>query len=191
MTKSLIPSFFLPNLFISFLLVSLAVLVLFILSPGQDKLFAKATKCIFLGYSQLQKGYCCYSPDTHRYFLSADVTFFEDSPFFSSFESLPISKVLPLPHISPLLDALSRPFQVYYRRHCVVAPPLSSAEVPDDSPPVPPISLTRALSSADHLPIALRKGNRSTRNPHPIFNFLSYHRLSLSYSAFVSTLSSV
>ena len=32
MTKSLIPSFFLPNLFISFLLVSLAVLVLFILS---------------------------------------------------------------------------------------------------------------------------------------------------------------
>ena len=32
MTKSLIPSFFLPNVFISFLLVSLAVLVLFILS---------------------------------------------------------------------------------------------------------------------------------------------------------------
>ena len=32
MTKSLIPSFFLPNLFISFLLVSLVVLVLFILS---------------------------------------------------------------------------------------------------------------------------------------------------------------
>ena len=32
MTKSFIPSFFLPNLFISFLLVSLAVLVFFILS---------------------------------------------------------------------------------------------------------------------------------------------------------------
>ncbi|RVW77007.1 putative mitochondrial protein [Vitis vinifera] len=80
---------------------------------------------------------------------------------------------------------------VYHRRHRVVAPPLSSAEVPDDSPPVPPISPTPALSSTDHLPIALRKGNRSTCNPHPIYNFLSYHRLSSSYSAFVSTLSSV
>ena len=36
-----------------------------ILTPGQDKLSAKATKCIFLGYSRLQKGYRCYSPDTH------------------------------------------------------------------------------------------------------------------------------
>ncbi|RVW70963.1 Retrovirus-related Pol polyprotein from transposon RE1 [Vitis vinifera] len=77
-----------------------------------DKLSAKATKCIFLGYSRLQKGYRCYSPDTHRYFLSADVTFFEDSPFFSSSKSLPISEVLPLPYISPPSDALSRPLQV-------------------------------------------------------------------------------
>ncbi|RVW92842.1 Retrovirus-related Pol polyprotein from transposon TNT 1-94 [Vitis vinifera] len=161
------------------------------LTPGQDKLFAKATKCIFLGYSQLQKGYRCYSPDTHRYFLSADVTFFEDSPLFSSSESLPISEVLSLPYISPPSDGLSRPLQVYHRRHRVVAPPLSSTEVPDDSPPVPPISPTSTLSSTDHLPMALRKGNRSTRNPNPIYNFLSYHRLSSSYSAFVSTLSSI
>ncbi|RVW38645.1 Retrovirus-related Pol polyprotein from transposon RE1 [Vitis vinifera] len=107
------------------------------LTLGEDKLSAKATKCIFLGYSRLQKAYRCYSLDTHPYFLSADVTFFEDSPFFSSSESLPISEVLPLPYISPPSDALSRPLQVYHRRHCVVAPPLSSAEVPDDSPPVP------------------------------------------------------
>ena len=110
MTKSLIPSFFLPNLFISFLLVSLAVLYfVHTLTPRQDKLSARATKCIFLGYSRLQKGYHCHSPDTHRYFLSADVTFFEDSPFFSSSKSLPISEVLPLPYISPPSDALSRP----------------------------------------------------------------------------------
>ncbi|RVX01611.1 Retrovirus-related Pol polyprotein from transposon TNT 1-94 [Vitis vinifera] len=158
---------------------------------NRDKLSAKATKCIFLGYSRLQKGYRYYSPDTHRYFLSTDVTFFEDSPFFSSSESLPISEVLSLPYISPPSDALSRPLQVYHRRHHAVAPPLFSAEVPDDSPPVPPISPTPALSSTNHLPIALWKGNRSTRNPHPIYNFLSYHRLSSSYSVFVSTLSSV
>ena len=93
-----------------------------ILTPGQDELFAKATKSIFLGYSQLQKGYRCCSPQTHRYLLSADVTFFEDSPFFSSSESLPVIEVLPLPIISPPIfdDVPSRPLQVYHRRHCSV-----------------------------------------------------------------------
>ncbi|RVW32864.1 Retrovirus-related Pol polyprotein from transposon TNT 1-94 [Vitis vinifera] len=73
-----------------------------ILTPGQDKLSAKAMKCLFLGYSRLQKGYRCYSLETHRYFISADVTFFEDSPFFSTTsESLPVSEVLPIPIVSP------------------------------------------------------------------------------------------
>ncbi|RVX10299.1 Retrovirus-related Pol polyprotein from transposon TNT 1-94 [Vitis vinifera] len=94
-----------------------------ILTPGQDKLSARATKCIFLGYSRLQKGYRCYSSETHRYFLSADVTFFEDSPFFSTSESLPVSEVLPLPIISPPDAVPSRPLQVYHRRHRVAVPP--------------------------------------------------------------------
>ncbi|RVW34232.1 Retrovirus-related Pol polyprotein from transposon RE2 [Vitis vinifera] len=73
-----------------------------ILTPGQDKLSAKAMKCLFLGYSRLQKGYRCYSLETHRYFISADVTFFEDSPFFSTTsESLPVSEVLSIPIVSP------------------------------------------------------------------------------------------
>ena len=53
-----------------------------ILTLGQDKLSVKATECVFLGYSRLQRGYRCYSPDINRYFISAEVTFFEDS--FSS-----------------------------------------------------------------------------------------------------------
>ena len=164
-----------------------------ILTPGQDKLSAKATKCIFLGYSQLQKGYHCYSPQTHRYFLSADVTFFEDPPFFSSSsESLPVTEVLLLPIISlPIFDDVpSRPLQVYHRRHraCV---PLPSAEAPADSLPIPSASPTSALPLANNLPIALRKVNRSTSNPHPIYNFLSYYRLSSPYFAFVSTISSI
>ena len=73
-----------------------------ILTPGQDKLSAKATKCIFLGYSRLQKGYRCYSPQTHQYFLSAYVIFFKDSLIFSSTESLPVIEVLSLPIISHL-----------------------------------------------------------------------------------------
>ena len=163
-----------------------------ILTPGQDKLSTKATKCIFLGYSRLPKGYRCYSPQTHRYFLFADVTFFEDSPFFSSSESLPVTEVLPLPIISlPRFDDVSsRPIQVYHRRHCA-AVTLPSAEAPADSLPLPSASPTPARPVADNLPIALRKGNRSTSNPHPIYNFLSYHRLSSPYFAFVSTISSV
>ncbi|RVW91530.1 putative mitochondrial protein [Vitis vinifera] len=84
-----------------------------ILTPGQDKLSAKAMKCLFLGYSRLQKGYRCYSLETHRYFISADVTFFEDSPFFSTTsESLPVSEVLPIPIVSPPDAMPPRPLQV-------------------------------------------------------------------------------
>ena len=162
-----------------------------ILTPGQDKLSAKAMKCLFLGYSRLQKGYRCYSLETHRYFISADVTFFEDSPFFSTTsESLPVSEVLPIPIVSPPDAMPPRPLQVYHRRPRVVAP-LPFAEAPADSLPIPSASPAPALPSPNDLPIAVRKGTRSTRNPHPIYNFLSYHRLSSPYSAFVSAISSV
>ncbi|RVW65371.1 Retrovirus-related Pol polyprotein from transposon RE2 [Vitis vinifera] len=109
-----------------------------ILTPGQDKLSAKAMKCLFFGYSRLQKGYRCYSLETHQYFISADVTFFEDSPFFSTTsESLPVS-------------------EVYHRRPRVVAP-LPFAETPADSLPIPSASPAPALPSPNDLPIAVRK----------------------------------
>ncbi|RVW88368.1 Retrovirus-related Pol polyprotein from transposon TNT 1-94 [Vitis vinifera] len=161
-----------------------------ILTPGQDKLSAKAMKCLFLGYSRLQKGYRCYSLETHRYFISADVTFFEDSPFFSTTsESLPVSEVLPIPIVSPP-DAMP----LDHFRFIIVALVsllLSFSEAPADSLPIPSASPAPALPSPNDLPIAVRKGTRSTRNPHPIYNFLSYHRLSSPYSAFVSAISSV
>ena len=55
-----------------------------VLDLGYDKLSPRARKCIFLGYSCTQKGYRCYSPDSCQYFVNADVTFFESTPFFSS-----------------------------------------------------------------------------------------------------------
>ena len=138
MTKSRIPSFFLPNLFISFLFVSLTVLVLFILShldmtsspprlrnaSSKDTLdFRRAIVVI------LQTLIVIFSPLT--------------SPSLRTIHSShPISEVLPLPYISPPSNALSRPLQVYHRRHHVVAPPLSLAEVPNDSPSIPSISPT-------------------------------------------------
>ena len=53
-----------------------------LLTPGQDKLSAKPTKYVFLSYSRLQRGYRCYSLDINHYFISVDVTYFEDSFFF-------------------------------------------------------------------------------------------------------------
>ncbi|RVW15162.1 Retrovirus-related Pol polyprotein from transposon TNT 1-94 [Vitis vinifera] len=110
-----------------------------------DKLSAKAMKCLFLGYSRLQK-------------------------------------VLPIPIVSPPEAMPPRPLQVYHRRPRVVAP-LPFPEAPADSLPIPSASPAPALPSPNDLPIAVRKGTRSTRNPHPIYNFLSYHRLSSPYSA--------
>ncbi|RVW60653.1 Retrovirus-related Pol polyprotein from transposon TNT 1-94 [Vitis vinifera] len=134
-----------------------------ILTPGQDKLSAKAMKCLFLGYSRLQKGYRCYSLETHR--LAHSI-------------------------VSPPEAMPPRPLQVYHRRPRVVAP-LPFPEAPADSLPIPSASPAPALPSPNDLPIAVRKGTRSTHNPHPIYNFLSYHRLSSPYSAFVSAISSV
>ena len=83
-----------------------------ILTPGQDKLFAKATKCVFLGYSRLQMGYRCYSLDTNHYFISTDVTFFEDSSSFSFAVRPYVLDVLSIPLVLPSPDFPSPPTDV-------------------------------------------------------------------------------
>ncbi|XP_031278222.1 uncharacterized protein LOC116136688 [Pistacia vera] len=170
---------------------------------GQDKLSAKSTKCIFLGYSRLQKGYKCYSLATHRYFISADVTFFESSPFFPHplVESDLVVDVLPIPYVAFPPSSVSIPQSTTNTTLPVnnrLVPFIGDPDVPTAVPkilvttgPVPDSSNATVLSPADQFPIAIRKGMRSTRNPHPIYNFLSCHRLYPSYYAFVSTLSSV
>ena len=45
------------------------------------KLDSKSLKCIFLGYSRVQKGYRCYCPSLCRYMVSIDVTFLENTHF--------------------------------------------------------------------------------------------------------------
>jgi len=193
------------------------------LTPSSDKLFARAVKCVFLGYSRTQKGYQCYSPSTRRFYISADVTFFEDTPFFasptttSSTTDVTDSQVIPIPlfhsifepHVStqssPQLQGnpeFRRYGNIFERRH-VETPETSPIDSSDSAPKTITVdssdSTTVPISSpvvvppepSNYLPIALHKGKRSTANPHPIYNFLSYHQLSFSYFAFVSALSSV
>ena len=83
-----------------------------ILAPRQDKLSTKATKCVYLGYSRLQKGYHCNSPHINSYFILVDVIFFEDSSFFSSATRPPVPDVLFIPLVLPSPDFPSPPTDV-------------------------------------------------------------------------------
>ena len=162
-----------------------------ILTLRQEGLSAKATKCFFLGYSRLQRGYRCYSPDTHRYLVSKDVTFFVNTTMFptthppsSDVISLPL--LYPIPNISSIAPATPpQPLQVYTHH------PRADIGHPAYSSPMASSSLTSVLPSRANLPIAVRKCTRSSHKPHPIYNFLTYHCLSSPYSDFFSTLSSV
>ena len=51
--------------------------------PKVSKLDYRSLKCIFLGYSRVQKGYRCYYPRLRRYIVSTNVTFLENVPFSS------------------------------------------------------------------------------------------------------------
>ena len=97
-----------------------------------------------------------------------------------------IPLVLPSPDFpSPPTDTVTRPLQVYNNRaRPPIGPLFESSSMSTSSPASVP-------QSYDDLPIAIQKGTRSTINPHLVCNFLSFHRLSLTYFVFVSTLSSV
>ena len=49
--------------------------------PCVSKLNPKSLKCIFLGYSRVQKEYKCYRPSLRRSLVSVDVTFLENTLF--------------------------------------------------------------------------------------------------------------
>ncbi|CAN1319890.1 Retrovirus-related Pol polyprotein from transposon RE1, partial [Linum perenne] len=70
----------------------------FVLTPPQfrSKLDPRSEKCIFVGYSPTQKGYKCFNPITKRLFVSMNVVFWENQPFYPKIslqgERLPISE---------------------------------------------------------------------------------------------------
>ena len=58
----------------------------FVLIPGEqrNKLEAKSTRAMFIGYSPNQKGYKCYEPETRRVLVSRDVKFVESRGYYNN-----------------------------------------------------------------------------------------------------------
>lgn len=91
----------------------------------QNKLSSRSIKCVFLGYSGYQKGYRCYNTTLKRFFISADVTFFEDQPYYCNIhDQTALQNVdpvpLPLPDVPLHHDSspnrFSNPPLVYVKR---------------------------------------------------------------------------
>ena len=126
--------------------------------PHASKLDHKSLKCIFLGYSRVQKGYRCYCPSLRRYLISIDVTFLENVPF----SSLPTHTrqgeednlfvyTLNSPIVSPKptpVPTQLKPLITHVNTRC--QHPLVSSS--------PLAASTSNLVLSDDLPIALRKG---------------------------------
>ena len=121
-----------------------------------SKLDPKSLKCIFLGYSQVQKGYRCYFSGLRKYLVSVDATFLENTSFSQDLihtsqgedDDFP---VYTLASLAPaFVPSLTKPSitQVYAQHQH----PLISSPPPDASTSDPILS--------DDLPITLRKGKR-------------------------------
>ncbi|KAL0556854.1 hypothetical protein IC582_005371 [Cucumis melo] len=103
--------------------------------PNQTKFISWAQACVFVGYPLHQRGYKCFHPPSRKYFVTMDVTFCENRPYFpvshhlqgesvseesnTTFEFIEptpsiVSDVDPHPIILPKNQV---PWKTYYRRN--------------------------------------------------------------------------
>ena len=163
--------------------------------PRVSKLDHKSLKCIFLGYSRVQKWYRCYCPSLRRYLVSANVKFFENVPFSSppthtsQGEADDLLVYTIASPVAPPVPALVKPTPPI---PAPVKPPITQVYTRRQNPPVsgpPPAASTSDPVPHDDLPIALRKGRH--QNVHPISSFCTYNQLSSQSCSFIASLDSI
>ncbi|KAK8913906.1 hypothetical protein KSP39_PZI024435 [Platanthera zijinensis] len=163
-------------------------------SATRDKLSPRSTKCVFLGYSTTQKGYCCFDPILRKQFVSADVTFFENASYFSSPSPPPpdLSSSPPLPCVPSTHIDVSPPMSAPPPLPVIPLSPSPVSPPPSLSSPGPAFSATdapvpEAQDDLD-LPVALRKGVRACTQ-HPLAAVVSYDQLTPSRRHFALAIS--
>ena len=178
------------------------VCFVYTLGPSHDKLSPRSIRCIFLDYSYSKKSYRCYDPSQRRLYVFADVTFFETTPYFSKHpvpsdtlsHNIPLLSLLPLVDDDASEDRPQKPVQVYTRcnkEQGVDQPlPLSTSVGDPPSSDVQSAPISTHLFFDLHLPIAVRKENR-TSTTHLIVDTVSYDHLRSSFHTFALSLSSV
>ena len=114
--------------------------------------------------------------------MSADVTFFESQPHYTSSDHPDVSMVLPIPQVLPVPNL--RGIYSFTSISPVVVPPLLTYHrrsrptlVPDDLCHAPDPAPTADLPPRSSL-LTLQKGIRSTQNTNPYYTFLIYQGLS-------------
>ena len=129
-------------------------------SSSLSKLAPRALKGVFVAYSMTQKGYWVYFPVAHLNMTYANVTFHEDSPFFS-LPLLSSTTVAASPSLGyPLLLVTTDPCPL------VPPPPLSL------SSPSPLVSSVQPVSSAPNTaplsPNSIAMSNPWSSFPKPL-----------------------
>src|SRR5438270_6556877 len=142
----------------------------FVLLPihEKDKLSAKTSRCVFVGYSSAHKGYRCYDPVTRRLRIAKHVSFFENIPYYKKTSPSPnmsfleSSSSLPIPSYAPPSEI---PTHIQPDPQTVATPPSPSISIQDSHATTPCSDTTTPSSPSDPAPPPPRRNPPRDRNP--------------------------